>query len=559
MGLIASINEGGQTTAHKVRMFRQVLRIAVLLGSVVALGSCIFNLKGLPSSFYEGSFYAAKVTVAAKCGIQEVSIPGWVMDNVDKSKNWPRNSEVKVGPEKILPKLNGYSSAWMDILLVEARKSFLLATSTIFGCLSLFGLYGVIRRRDRHLSGRKIRSPKLVRAKLFLSRSASPIKIGEIPMVKGTETQHLLITGGTGSGKTNCLKQLLDQLAKRNEKVVVVDPTGDLASCFFSKARGDILLNPLDPRSAEWCPWAECQNEADIHSFSEALIPISSSQEEEYWREGSRSILTALMQEIKDQKLSTLTNWIMREPLGNLTKILSGTNAASFVDLSAEKTAGSMRSVCARFTKPLSHLPDTTTPFIIRKWIQCDKPGWLFLTCKPDERAMVKGLLRAWLSLAIRSLQALPIDLNRRRWFVIDELPALDRIDALQALVCESRKYGGCAALALQSPAQLQEIYGRSLQRTITGNCATRVVFSEKDSVTAKEISQCLGDRELQEQHEGISYGAHEMRDGVSISSQKRSYPCVPPHKIMSLQANYAYVILPGNISISKTKINKTN
>lgn len=245
----------------------------------------------------------------------------------------------------------------------------------------------------------------------------------------------------------------------------------------------------------------------------------------------------------------------MREPLAYLAKILSHTNAASFIDLSAEKTAGSMRSVCARFAKPLSHLPDTKSPFIIRNWMQSNQSGWLFLTCKPDERAMVKGLLRVWLSLAIRSLQALPIDLDRRRWFVIDELPALDRVDALQTLVCESRKYGGCAALALQSPTQLQEIYSRSLQRTITGNCGTRVIFSEKDSLTAKDISQCLGECDLKEQQEGISYGAHEMRDGVSISSHKRSYPCIPPHKIMSLKPNYAYVMLSGNIPLFKTKI----
>ncbi|NGX62237.1 MAG: Coupling protein TraD [Chlamydiae bacterium] len=116
------------------------------------------------------------------------------------------------------------------------------------------------------------------------------------------------------------------------------------------------------------------------------------------------------------------------------------------------------------------HLPDTTAPFSIKTWIQDKTPGWLFLYTKPSERATLNPLLSSWFSTATRSLLNLTPDLQRRIWFVIDELPIFQKLQALDSLITEGRKYGACALLALQSSAQLEEIYGRAPSQTILGS-----------------------------------------------------------------------------------------
>ena len=86
------------------------------------------------------------------------------------------------------------------------------------------------------------------------------------------------------------------------------------------------------------------------------------------------------------------------------------------------------------------------------------------------------------------------------------------------------------------------------------GNCGTRVVFAEHDPEISKAISRSLGEAEVKEYQEGISYGAHEVRDGVSLSLQTKHLPIVSPTDIQSLEPNQAFVRLPGNRPITQIK-----
>ena len=145
-------------------------------------------------------------------------------------------------------------------------------------------------------------------------------------------------------------------------------------------------------------------------------------------------------------------------------------------------------------------------------------------------------------------------DLDRRLWFIVDELPSMNRVKDIELFLAEGRKYGGCAVLSLQSPAQLEAIYGRDSAQTIFGNCATKVVFSEQDPEISERIARAFGEREVREYQEGISYGAHEMRDGVSLSQQTKCLHAVTATEIQSLEKNRAYIRLPGNNPISRLK-----
>jgi type IV secretory pathway TraG/TraD family ATPase VirD4 len=235
---------------------------------------------------------------------------------------------------------------------------------------------------------------------------------------------------------------------------------------------------------------------------------------------------------------------------------MQGTKAASHMDISSEKTASSIRSVASTFLECLECLEDTENPFSIRDWIaNPNQDSWLFLHCTPSQRSSVRPLLSAWISSAIKGLQALKPDLNRRIWFIIDELPSLQKVKDVEVLLTEGRKYGGCAVLSLQSPSQLESIYGRDVTKTIIGNTLTKIIFAEQDPEIAERISKSFGDCEIKEFHEGISYGAHEARDGVNLSTHMKHAPIVPSSKILSLPKNTDFLKLPGNYPVVKIRL----
>ena len=71
----------------------------------------------------------------------------------------------------------------------------------------------------------------------------------------------------------------------------------------------------------------------------------------------------------------------------------------------------------------------------------------------------------------------------------------------------------------------------------------------------SEKISRAFGQREIQEYQEGISYGAHETRDSVSLSMQKKFLPLVSVTEIQSLNRNQAFVKLPEDIPITKIQL----
>ena len=43
-----------------------------------------------------------------------------------------------------------------------------------------------------------------------------------MPLVKDSETKHLLVTGGTGSGKTNLIHNILPQVEQKKQSAIVM-------------------------------------------------------------------------------------------------------------------------------------------------------------------------------------------------------------------------------------------------------------------------------------------------------------------------------------------------
>ncbi len=549
-----SLTRGGQTQIHQFRMIKQVL------------------LTGLFSSFLLSSVYQVKK-------VHDV-IPTPVWKVVWSYYHAQARLLVPLGDERSIQVLyypindgRPYNRRAIDIvrhhqtiMAVQTLKKYLLRRADPFlyhavlifiSIMMLWSLMGVVSRRKKYLRGSRIVSSTKLVWMIKKARKASWLRIDKLPLIKDKETTHILLTGTTGSGKTNCLHKLLPKIQGRGQKAIVIDLNGSFVSKYYREGK-DIILNPFDERNHKWNPWADCLIESHYEAFAKAMIPGANFSGDKFWDSAAQTVLSAALEkqaEQNDKKIASLCQILMGESLKDLSKYFEGTHAANLVNQDSDKTTGSIMATLSTQIKALRYLEDTDKPFSIRDYIKDDdKDGWIFLTAKPDQRQTLTPLITAWFEIALNGLMSLEPDYNRRLWFIIDELPALQKVPSLDTALSEARKYGGCVLAGIQNIAQLTTIYGHHTAKTLLDNFATKIFFKSTDPDTAHWISRVLGSSEEEETNENLSYGANTMRDGVNLSHQRRKNSLVMDDEIMNLKDLEAYIKLPESFPITKMK-----
>ena len=423
--------------------------------------------------------------------------------------------------------------------------------------MAYFKLRGKAKSQEEIHSGNILVDEKRLRKILIRQKKASSFHLGELPLVKGTENQHILITGAPGTGKTNCIKQLLEQVRTNRQKAIIVDTTGDYVNNFFRENQ-DFILNPLDARTQPWSFWGESSNRAYDQRIAAALIGDSQNLSDPFWMETAKSVLSTTIEKLRDSQTpftSEALHYMLYASLKECEEFYQDTKAASFLTPSSEKTALSIRSQLSTKIECLESLGDTESPFSITKWLaDQDNDSWLFITSTTGDRELLRPLISMWLDVAIRGIMLLEPDITRRVWIFIDELPNLQALPSLKVGLAELRKFGGCIVTGVQNLYQLVSIYGHELTRNLLSLFGTTVHFKESEPQIAKWLSDLLGVKRYTQIQESISYGAHDMRDGVSLSQQKLVEPLVKPEQIMRQQTLEAYVRLPEDFPIAQVK-----
>jgi type IV conjugative transfer system coupling protein TraD len=533
-------------------MFKQVTKVAILLAVLFWISLFIYQIRSVSPLYLQSSWYYEKACFYRSFNVKTMNVNPTFWRKLAK-----QNNSDNLSVERVILTTKPYASNFFQIAKNNLQHSGAISGGFLVIVLSFFFLYGRRSTKKHHIKGNRLSFVWWVALKLKLTRSASNISIGPLPLVKGTETQHILVTGGTGSGKTNCFHHILGAIEKRGQRAIIVDTTGILTERYYNPEL-DVILNPFDPRGATWHPWIECMDKTSYDAMAESFIPHSHFEGDNYWRTSARIVFSSILQQLDySRKNSELANKLLLEPLANLCEFVLGTKAASQLDMKSEKTAASVRSVISNYLNCFEFLSDTEQPFSIRNWVHQDEDnkGWLFINCKTNQRSALNPLIACWFSVAVRSLLELPPNFDRRLWFIIDELPTLNRLRDLESLLAESRKYGGCALLALQSPSQLEAIYGRENTQTILGNCSTKVVFAEQNPSTAAKICEIFGEQETKEFQKGLSYGANDIRDGVSLNLHTKQELLISKTDIQFLKRNQAFVRLSGNQPIVKLKL----
>ena len=379
-----------------------------------------------------------------------------------------------------------------------------------------------------------------------------------MPYPERTETQHTIVSGTTGSGKTVLIADLVAQIRARGERCIIYDKMGSYTQSFFDPER-DVLLNPLDARSPRWSPFMEARNPRDFDMMAAALIPQQRDTVDPFWVTAARQLFSngaAVLWKRGVKENRILVDHLLKTELNQLAEAMEGTVAQSIVDPENPKTALSVRAMLTAHIGALEFLPDTGKPFSIRDWVsRKDGGGFLFLTSRGDQHASLRGLISTWLEIAVNALLSLDQDGERRVWVILDELPTLHQVPSLQPGLAESRQFGGCFVLGIQVSSALRDLYGKNGAETISGLCGTRVVLSAPDRDTAQWSADSLGRAEIEEVSEAYSYGANTMRDGVSLTPRRELRSLALPSEIMRLPNLTGYLKLPGPWPVARIKL----
>lgn len=552
---------GGQVFLHKVRMLKQVVGttifVSLLSGLILAWS---FNSSRTDKIDWDGAITYAKAGFALTVhpALSAIAI-GKSKANVDAYSNgrlWKKRmlaSSVIASPR--------FQSAWQSsmaalyLLSLQAIAYGAIAGAIVFLFWSKFGK-NLKEEKKKDGSGVVLTALE-VRSILRNLGKCSDFKIGKMPLVKDMETRHFLVTGSTGSGKTNLIHNLLPQVEAKGQPVVVLDQTGEMIAKYYNPKRGDIIFNPFDARGKAWDFWADCKKLRNLEKFADTLIGFNSRKNNksttDFWEESSKSIFVDCVRYLQKQEqysIEALRRMICQSENEELQEYLKGTDSAKHFTKDNAKTAASIMSVLMNSIKPLRFLSDESEAgsFSIQEYLQnvdTGSSGWLFLAAEPSTRELTIPINASLAELVIAYLMVHNTPKDRKLWFIMDELAAFGRFPSLAKLMQEGRKYGTCVLAGLQSSSQLFSHYGHGDASNLFALFKTKFAFQSDDPMMGKLYSSICGSETITRQQKNTSFGANEFRDGVSYNEQQQEKPLVRLEDFTILGLGECYTLLP--------------
>ena len=553
-GIGGSTLRGGQTVFHGIRMWGQLLQAGMMLAALIVVAVPAWNLW---HSTTGADWYSAGMLTLAevKLAIGYQPDSGQIVRDADGGRRvlTIQTIAASVPAARVRERIRDevFRSAWLG---GQA------GAGVIALFLAWFWYRGVQLGRKHRVRGAELVTAAQLRRRvrplhrrllehLPGTKRVRAYRLAGIPFPPRSETQHAIVSGTTGSGKTVLISDLVAQIRARGERCVLYDKMGSYTRTFFDPER-DVLLNPLDARAPRWSPFLEARNPRDFDMMAAALIPQQRDSADPFWVTAARQLFAngaAVLAQKGVTANRVLVDHLLKTDLTALAQAMEGTVAQSIVDPDNPKTALSVRAMLTANVSALEFLPDAGTPFSIREWVSGeDEDGFLFLTSRGDQHASLRGLISTWLEIAVNAMLSLDQADDRRIWVILDELPTLHQVPSLQPGLAESRQFGGCFVLGVQVASALRDLYGRNGAETISGLCGTRVVLAAPDRDTAQWSADSLGRSEIEEVAENVSYGANTIRDGVSLTPRRELRALALPADIMRLPNLHGFLKFPG-------------
>jgi hypothetical protein len=418
----------------------------------------------------------------------------------------------------------------------------------------------VIRNRRRK-EGRRLKGPELLTSRQFNRRvrangiafwqhASLPARLvgyqRAVRLPRAREANHLLIMGDSGTGKSTLIREILVQVQARGETAIVYDPAREYTPQFYTPARGDIILNPLDERSPTWRPGDELQHTAEAHTLARSLFP-DRPNEPPFFVDAPRRIFAHLL--TLHPTAEELAAWLRRPEL--IDQRVIDTACAAMIDRDAPAQRGGVLASLNMVADALMLVPsdrDTTHRWSATAWA-ATRRGWLFFTSTPPTRDALLPLTSLWLDTLVLRLMERSQAGVRPVWFILDELASLQRLPQLHTAITENRKSHNPVVLGFQGRSQLETRYGHDAEAMLS-QPATKIFLGTSEPHSAKWIADTIGDVEIERLRESRSAGSWgQRRHSTSFGLERQVEPLVMASEIMGLPPFHGYLKF-GNLVV---------
>lgn len=417
-----------------------------------------------------------------------------------------------------------------------------------------------VRRGARILKG----SPEMLQRKLkaFASKKAEGppgvVIWNDCRLPRGRENEGILLAGSPGSGKTQIIYPILQEVRRRGtDKIILYDYKANYTEAISGET--DVaLLAPWDSRSLRWSLGRDISSPLSCHSAARILIPSSSRESQPYFPDTARDVLQATMFRLdaEGNSWSFADLWeklsMGKDKLGAfISKTDLGRAAAEHLR-SDPKSSSSIYSTLLQKTGELMWLAKAWQEgnFSVRKWVRDTSPiKTLIISGLPGYKEIAHAASNLALHMAVNEILSLPDDLNRRIWLFLDELPRLGALDILLEAFAAGRSKGLCVVAGIQDIGQIQEKYGRDLAQTISNTFNSKIILRSTDPQTAEWGSGVIGQQEVEETFRGkTTHGGTLTATPASQTThpQVRTQSAVLASMIINLEDKKGYLCVPG-------------
>ena len=396
--------------------------------------------------------------------------------------------------------------------------------------------------------------------------------------------EHVLCFAPTRSGKGVGL--VVPSLLTWPGSSIVHDIKGEnwqLTAGFRAKHGRVLLFDPTNAKSSAYNPLLEVRRGEwevrDVQNIADILVdPEGSLEKRNHWEKTSHALLVGAILHVlyaeKDKTLAGVAAFLSdpKRPIESTLAAMMKTAhlgeagphpviasaARELLNKSDNERSGVLSTA-------MSFLGLYRDPVVAEVTRRCDwritdivgdkRPTTLYLVVPPSDINRTKPLIRLILNQVGRRLtEDLQAKAGRHRLLLmLDEFPALGRLDFFESALAFMAGYGLKSFLIAQSLNQIEKAYGAN--NSILDNCHVRVSFATNDERTAKRVSDALGT--ATEMKAMKNYAGHRLSPWLGhlmVSRSETARPLLTPGEVMQLASTDEIVMVAGTPPIRAKK-----
>jgi type IV secretion system protein VirD4 len=388
--------------------------------------------------------------------------------------------------------------------------------------------------------------------------------------------EHVLCFAPTRSGKGVGL--VVPTLLTWPDSAIVHDIKGEnwaLTAGWRARFGRVLLFDPTNAQSAAYNPLLEVRRGEwevrDVQNIADVLVdPEGALEKRNHWEKTSHALLVGTILHVlyaeADKTLAGVANFLSdpKRPIETTLRAMmttphlgrSGTHpvvasaARELLNKSENERSGVLStamSFLGLYRDPVVATVTRQCDWRIRDLVEWAKPTTLYLVVPPSDISRTKPLVRLILNQIGRRLTE-DLESKQRRHrllLMLDEFPALGRLDFFESALAFMAGYGLKSFLIAQSLNQIEKAYG--INNSILDNCHVRVSFATNDERTAKRVSDALGT--ATEIRDAKNYAGHRLSPWLGhlmVTRQETARPLLTPGEVMQLPSDDELVLISG-------------